>query len=244
MIALCNDYELIKSVLDNHKPDFINENIRLYLESYGCSYDFQEFFLQKNIESGEITAVVMRYNDQIYVSTSDTCESSEIYSFIAGFSHCYVISDNSLSQQMLGAEKCYVMSRFGENLKEENPGVKLTTDSKVISDLIGEYLPKQERMDYFLNLSHQIRHGKVQVYACDIDNKPVSAVIKSVSSPCIITGVYTSKYFRGNGYAGKILKEVCNSSDCEYILLCEEHNVEFYRKCGFAVVEPCFRFRL
>ncbi len=246
MISLCTDYNLILSAINNQVASgYIEEHIRLYLESYGTDYDFQEIFLQKETETDEIAAIILRYNNQIFVSTSNNADLAELHIFLSGFAESIVIVDKSLKAYFPASETCFIMNKIGEN-SEEISCVSLSDNHKEIAALVGESLSQSEKLDYYLNLSHQMRHDKIRAYAYYIDKKPVAVVIMSTTAPKlhIITTVYTQEHFRGNGYAKQILDKICCDDSKKYVLICEEHNIKFYEKCGFSVVDTCIRFRL
>ncbi len=247
MISLCSDCDLIFSVLNNSgNSGYIREYIRLYLDSYGTEYDFQDLFLQKNTESAIFTAVILRYNSQIFISASDTADVQEIVSFISGFMQCTVVADKILKPFFSESDVCYEMLRSDKAPVGVFPQIKESHSLKEIADLVGESLSNDEKIDFYLNSSHQLRHNKISAYAYYINNDPVSIVIISevLQNMHLITTVYTQEHFRGNGYAMQILKQICCDPLKIYILLCEEHNLDFYIKCGFSVADTCIRFRL
>ena len=247
MISLCSDSELIYSVLNDFgNSKYIREYIKLYLDSYGTEFDFQDLFLQKDTETGNCTAVVLRYNSQIFALVSDDSDLQELFPFLSGFSQCTVVADKILKPYFSNSDVCCEMLRRGVVPVESSPQIKESNAPKEIADLVGESLSKDEKTDYYLNLSHQLRHNRVSAYACYLSNKPVSAVILSNTSQSthLITTVYTKEYFRGNGYAKRILEHICCDPLIKYILLCEEHNLNFYNNCGFSVADTYIRFRL
>ncbi len=247
MIFLCTDRNLILSAVNTQNAsDYIIEHIRLYLESYGTDYEFQDVFLQKNTDLNIFTAVILRYNTQIYISVSDTADLQELVSFVSGFTKSTVIADKILRPYFSDCEICYEMRKNGEVSAASFSNIKEISDHKKIADLVGESLSQEEKMDFYLNFSHQIRHNKIFAYAYYVNFEPVSAVIvsRAFQNIHIITSVYTQKYFRGNGFARQILEFVCFDLNKKYVLLCEEHNRKFYEKCGFSVADTCIRIRL
>ncbi len=240
MITLCNDKELLLNSLcffDDYI--FISENIRLYLNSYGTDFDFCQYYLQFSDDDNEIKSVIMRYNSQVYILSKDA--NDEIQSFVSGFQGCEIISNICFSN----SETCYVMKKRG-SISSINNQVKFIDSPKNIANLVTQGLDKDKAEDFFLNTAHQLRHKLISVAGIYKENKLVSVVsiTENPSEYSVITFAYTHKYFRGNGLSREILSSVCNNEDKTYILLCEIHNVEFYKKCGFKQNGFCFKIQL
>lgn len=246
MISLCNDKIVLLNSLDCFKDSaFIRENIRLYLLSYGTKYDFCQFFLQYCDEDNSVTSVVMRYNSQVYALLGDKCIDESV-SFISGFTDCEIIVDNSLFNEYFKAETCYVMQKRGIKSKNDCDKIKLAESASSVAKLVTKDYEKEKADDFFLNTAHQMRHGFLSVAGFYEDDKLVSVVSFSDSSMefSLVPFVFTDNYFRGKGIASKLLSFVCQDSEKNYVLLCQKHNVEFYKKCGFEQKELCYRFIL
>ena len=71
MITLSNDKVKITKALEAVQGSvYIKETVRLYLEAYGTDYDFSQFYIQySDAENSESTAVIYRYNTQVYALT-------------------------------------------------------------------------------------------------------------------------------------------------------------------------------
>lgn len=247
MISLCTEYAEILSALNKQiGAEYICEYIRLFLESYGVDYNFQEFYLQFDEDFKKITSVILRYNNQIFVSVTQEADLLELCAFLSGFAQCTVIADKYLGAYFPECDTCYIMSKNGSDADKITDDIRNSDNHKEIATLVTASMTQDKKADYLLNLSHQLRHKKVCAYVCYVDHKPVSAVVMSTlaQNSQIITTVYTHEYFRGNGYAKRILDNVCCGNSNKYILLCEEHNLKFYEKSGFSLADTCVRFRL
>ncbi len=54
----------------------------------------------------------------------------------------------------------------------------------------------------------------------------------------LITDIYTNNKYRNQGYGKKIVEKLLNLSKNENVyLVSKEHNLEFYKKCGFEIVK-------
>ncbi len=54
----------------------------------------------------------------------------------------------------------------------------------------------------------------------------------------LITDIYTNESYRGKGYGKRIVEKILSLSVNEDVyLISKEHNLDFYRKCGFEIVK-------
>ena len=57
----------------------------------------------------------------------------------------------------------------------------------------------------------------------------------------LITDVYTNETYRGKGYGKMIVEKLLNLSiNKDVYLVSKEHNLEFYKKCGFEIVKEIY----
>lgn len=241
MIFLSNDKIAIRNALNTIDGSaFIREIIRLYLEAYGVDYDFAQFFLQVSDSEEGVTAVVFRYNMFVYALTGKEFDFNEIMPFLGGFSGCSVIADRIFEDSFDNSKVCYIFSKYG-NKKTLPENIRLVNDAKSISSLVAKDYDEEARMDFYLNTSHQLRHSLLRVAGYFCEDKMVSTASTSDLSGkySVITFVYTDEYFRGNGASSKVLSFLCEDESKEYLLMCEEHNIGFYEKCGFDQVSTC-----
>lgn len=251
MISLTKDSSLISfALLVCGGSDYIKNTVKLYLNSYGTEYDFAEYYIQTEDDNNEITSVIFRYNQTIYCAVGYSTDYLELSDFLNTFSDCEIISDSIilfLRDNLSDFEVYTIMSKAGE-LSEHTycDGVKVYENTQKIAELVTRDLHKDKQTDFFLNTSHQLRHGQIQVYAYMVDSEPVSVAAVSLNDTdiAVIPFVYTSEHFRGNGYSKKVLTAVCSDKSREYQLLCQEHNIKFYEKCGFSQIEHCFKYRM
>lgn len=247
MISLCKDKHLINSALSSIQGSvFIADNIRLYLDSYGTEYEFIQFYLQYSDEDSNITAAVMRYNNQVYAIVDNTANLDELAAFISGLEDCSVFADEVLKLYFNDYKTCYTFCREGAEPNDIPENINIEESAKCVVDLVAQDYDEESRLDFFLNTAHQMRHNLISVYGYYAENKLASVVSVSKSYDGVreITFVYTDEYFRGNGIAAKLLSAACCDVNDKYILLCEEHNVKFYEKCGFSQLSSCIEFHL
>ena len=243
MICLCNDINVPLNYFfcTNHSL-FIKETIKLYLRSYGVKFDFCQLFIQYS-EDKRVISVILRYNNLVFV-VSDIYDD-ELCTFLQGFSECEITAGTDLSARFNG-KICYVMQKPGEPYVSVCDKIKNINSAKEISSLVTKGYSCEKAEDFFLNTAHQLRHNLISVNGLYAENS-LSCVVSLSNTQdeySLITFVYTEEYFRGKGFAKEILSYSCIDPGKIYLLLCEEHNLKFYLKCGFLQAETCFIFEL
>ena len=249
MIYLCDDSNKVGAILNgDFGLDAIRYTILLNFKAYGTAYEFAQYYIQRSDEYNIDTALVMRYNHTVYILSTLECDLSELSSFVGGFTDCELIYDGfagALNFTYESMSAGAVMCAKGKSVDVQNFSVLLVNEPKPISELVGENMSSDKRTDFFLNTAHQMRHNLLRVYGVISDSRPVSAVslFDVDSKHSLIHFVYTGEHFRGNGYSSDIIRSVCSDISVDYILLCEEHNIKFYEKCGFAQVSSWIHYR-
>ncbi len=60
----------------------------------------------------------------------------------------------------------------------------------------------------------------------------------------LITDIYTNDRYRNQGYGKKIVEKLLKLSRNENVyLVSKEHNLEFYKKCGFEIVKEIYDYK-
>lgn len=245
MIRLCNDIKPISDALKSIEGNkAVKEIIKLYLVSYGVSYDFNQFYIQYSNDVP--TSLIHRYNNHVYVIATGDSDKEELLHYLKGFEECQVIADGLDKSDLSRADECYVMTKYGESCGVLIPEISDCTDAKTISELVCKNDSSEKKMDFFLNTAHQLRHSVINLKCYYLMSIPVCAVASTNinADVSVLTFVYTDEYFRGNGYMKKLLSGVCVEPCKEYSLLCEKYNVEFYKKCGFKLKDTLLKFSL
>ena len=84
--------------------------------------------------------------------------------------------------------------------------------------------------------------GKCEGAVVTKDNQVVSGGFITFSQKAsLITDVYTNEEYRGKGCGKVLVEKLLNLSINENVyLVSKEHNLEFYKKCGFEIVKEIY----
>lgn len=87
--------------------------------------------------------------------------------------------------------------------------------------------------------------GKCEGAIVTADNRVVSGGFITFSQKVsLITDIYTKEEYRGKGYGKTIVEKLLKSSiNKDVYLVSKEHNLEFYKKCGFEIVKEIYDYK-
>jgi ribosomal protein S18 acetylase RimI-like enzyme len=87
--------------------------------------------------------------------------------------------------------------------------------------------------------------GKCEGAVISKENKILSGGFITFSQKIsLITDVYTNDKHRNQGYGKQIVEKLLNLSINENVyLVSKEHNLEFYKKCGFEIVKEIYDYK-
>ena len=244
MISLCVCFsDVYNSLLELKTPEYFKHTLLMYLKSYGTEYAFSEFYLQID-ENEAVCAVMLRYNSFIYCAASDIANLDEISAWLGGVNDITVYSSAPLN---LGDSKlCFEMCKRGFFAPgNEVLPLRKATDLKKISGLINQNAEVSVKNEFYLDISHHLRHENLEIFGLFKGEEIVSfAACSKGEGVSVIPFVYTSEYFRGKGYSKKVLSAMCSDENREYRLICSEKNLNFYEKCGFTTEKSCYKYYL
>lgn len=77
------------------------------------------------------------------------------------------------------------------------------------------------------------------------NNKVVSGGFITFSQKIsLITDIYTDEQYRGKGYGKSLVKKLLSLAINEDVyLVSKEHNLDFYKKCGFEIVKEIYDYK-
>lgn len=193
-------------------------------------------------ENENITAVLsLKNGSATVVKTSSLVDINEIKTFLNFSCVTSFISDFSLK---FSNEKTYELLVCVPAGKEENDTHNLSVESGVseyesvygLLSQSGENFP-----DWYPVFSKKINNGFAEAIYKNVGGISVSTVTATAiyNDTAIISGVYTSLKFRNRGYASEcvngLLHQLYKSGVKKTYLWCENKNIPFYKKQGFAV---------
>lgn len=84
--------------------------------------------------------------------------------------------------------------------------------------------------------------GKCEGALISVDDTDVSGGFITFSQKIsLITDVYTNEQYRNKGFGKEIVEKLLSLSVNENVyLISKEHNLEFYKKCGFEIVKEIY----
>ncbi len=217
--------------------------IDAYFTAYSGSRSFLDFWLYKS--GGQARGALCRYYGSVFLCGEF---DSEIRAFLEMLSPSSVLCDVSLDFEITGTRR-----KTGETLVcalpvELSPGIPGCTVDRLTGEmrslgavyelLRAEYgAPLGEFDDYFVDMSHLIRHNTAQVFTLCADGELASTLTVSAISEtaAVIGSVATKREFRRSGLAGylvsKITKELYSSG--RKVFLHREEPIPLYERAGF-----------
>ena len=87
--------------------------------------------------------------------------------------------------------------------------------------------------------------GKGEGALISVDDTDVSGGFITFSQKIsLITDIYTNEQYRNKGYGKEIVEKLLKLSINENVyLISKEHNLEFYKKCGFEIVKEIYDYK-
>ena len=87
--------------------------------------------------------------------------------------------------------------------------------------------------------------GKCEGAVISNENDTISGGFITFSQKIsLITDIYTNEKYRNKGYGKQIVEKLLNLSINENVyLVSKEHNLEFYKKCGFEIVKEIYDYK-
>ncbi len=221
--------------------------IESYYNAYiGARYSFVEFWLC-SCGDAPITAICRYYNSVIIcgecgdeaenfvamLSPHSVLTSAENKILINGFTRregetmVYRPTSDILMPLL---DKRFVLRR------SEGDMLSLHDTYSLLSDVfsIGSPAPFD---DYFVDMSHRVRHGVSDVYNVYWGDEPIStlSVFAISESAAVLGGIATKRTYQHQGIASAVLRSVTEtlSEHGRCIFLHRERKIGIYEKCGF-----------
>lgn len=177
-------------------------------------------------ENNEITAVVATgKNNRKLIFTGDNADTDELQ-FITG------------DADKNGLDKKYLLRKSVVNLSPDK-GVDKSQYHRIKS-LNKENIDANNEISSFKTILNGLE--KCEGELISVDNTDISGGFITFSQKIsLITDIYTNEQYRNKGYGKEIVEKLLNLSINENVyLISKEHNLEFYKKCGFEIVKEIY----
>lgn len=177
-------------------------------------------------ENNEITAIIATgKNDRKLVFSSENADTDELQ-FIIG---------NSDRNEL---DKKYLLKKNVANSVVEK-GIDKSLYWR-IKNLNTETIETSGAISVFKALLNSM--GKCEGALISVNDTDVSGGFITFSQKIsLITDIYTSDQHRNMGYGKEVVEKLLNLSVNKNVyLISKEHNLEFYKKCGFEIVKEIY----
>lgn len=212
------------------------QKIRALLESYGINYDFCTFFISDSF-------IIAKYYEETIVCGYEHGDYEELCGFLRFNSSNVFCSEeikNALSVKIsFSCKKLNLMQFYGKTNLDGCEIYEISL-SKAYEILNTSFDFNYEQ--WYLDMSHRIRHGISQFYGF---NGAVLAVQHNLCGEALLSQIATIPEQRGKGNASRLISSVCQKfCDSKVFLLCEDKNVGFYERLGFKTIEMKYELNL
>lgn len=223
---------------------------------HGKKYDFLDFWIQR-MDNGTAKCAFCKYYSTLIIC-GELCDKQEAEDFIKMISPYIILCDSTLDLNLntdFAEGETMMCKSLSEALIPDCPVKKLTSDmanlKKVYKLLIAENediktMPDFE--EYFLDISHRIRHGTAEIYAISDRNGELlsTATILAFSKTDSVIGCVATRHdSRNKGLATKIVHHVTQTelSKKRTVWLHREKSINLYDKLGFKTVGKWREYR-
>lgn len=209
---------------------------------YGASFDFLDFWLQRNEE--ETTAAICRFSGEVWVAANSNADFCELLNFCKVVAPVVLTDLETANKMGLDPEIQFLeLSKLG---KSSGDAECFSQDVMALYDRLTsgfdgdiEILDKNE---WYADMSHRFRHG---VAKWTLSNTAAALAGFVTEESALITGVSVDESARGKGEGRAVLDDLCAALGSRRIYAeASEKTAEFYKKCGFEISAKLCRCKL
>lgn len=222
---------LIKRIFDTDiklSESYYGYKIRSLLNAYGTSYDFCKLYTN---ESG---GTILTYNSTMIADGS--FDESELDGFVQMLCPITVeVPANihlTLGDEYIKTERKLFKAPNGLTCNEDI-AVKHNAFIADCFPIISEAFGITEFDEWYVDISHKIRHGVSDIY---LYKSTTVTKAFDINGFVFLSHIATSKAERGQGNASKLIKKLCEKyeKECKDVYLySKEERYTFYRSLGF-----------
>ncbi|MBQ8767398.1 MAG: GNAT family N-acetyltransferase [Clostridia bacterium] len=180
-------------------------------------------------DNNDITAVIATSkNGKSLVFADDKSDKTELD---------FIIRENDSTQ----IDKKYLLRK---SVMCDNPQKGINrADYMKIKSLNNDDKDKHNDIVAFKSLLNSM--GKCEGAVINDKNEVISGGFITFSQKIsLITDIYTDEKHRNKGYGKQIVEKLLNLSKNENVyLVSKEHNLKFYKKCGFEIVKEIYDYK-
>lgn len=190
-------------------------------------------FFKQTDENGKVTAIISLSGSNVNL-WQDGADLHEIKSYLEfiGAENVFTCKKTANSLALKPIKPCFLMKTKQTELGEE---CKLREDTpRRILEVLKTGLPIKDDDEFLSDITYRLYHSAA---GCALSDKGAGIVFKS--EVCSIIGglAVLPEYRRKGGFGSELLSSLKRQSISEnFFVCCEEKNIGFYNKNGFAVV--------
>ena len=246
-------FELTLNEVCRHSPH--GARIISYFNAYhGIKYNFLDFWLQTN-DSGRPSCAVCRYYSTLIIC-GESCYMAELDNFVCMLSPAVIMCDTnydfSYQCSCAGGEimRCKKLNDCAEKKHSIHRSSSDMSYLRKIYDLLcktDDRISPDSFEDYFLDISHKIRHGAAEVYSIYNGNDLLStATVTAMSdSEAVIGCVATDFAYREKGLASELVGYITEKhlNKEREVFLQREKPIGLYERLGFEVCGEWYEYK-
>ena len=246
-------FELSLNPICSHSPN--GTRIISYHNAYhGIKYNFLDFWLQKNSD-GKPTCAICRYYSTL-ILCGECCDETELKDFVSMLSPEMIMSDSeySFSQNYACVSGEIMVCKKTLPLAVENHKIHRSLSDmsylrKVYDLLCRTYdgISPDSFEDYFIDMSHKIRHASAEIYSIYEENKPIStAAVTALSDTSAVIGCVATDYESRNKGCASALVQYITEKHLRHgreVYLQRERHIDLYEKIGYVVSGTWYEYR-
>lgn len=246
-------FELRLGEICSHSPS--GARIMSYFNAYhGIKYDFLDFWIQKS-DSGTAPCALCRYYSTLMIC-GEPCDKAELEDFVCMLSPSVILCDAEYDFSDSYERTCGEIMTCKKLIAPSEPYQSIhrsLSDMAYLKKIYSLLCRTDDRIapncfeDYFLDLSHKIRHASAEVYSIYEGSEPIStAAVTSLSGSAAVIGcVATDHEYRNKGLASSLVYYITDRhmKKGREVFLQREKKIGLYEKLGFEVCGTWYEYK-
>lgn len=236
MIRLLSDSECnVLDLLDSADPFAIR--IKSLYGAYGADCGFIFFYILE--QEAKTKAVLCRMGSKVTASAIDEFDTDELYEFCRFFG-CELETakkQDNIYRDINRNEHGIIICFDGTRKSEIGNEISIREAYDLLTDADSPAIDMPPFDDFYVDMSHRIRHGRGKIYGKRNGNTALAAAVISdiTDEASVLSGITVKKEYRGHGLGQSLMLYTLsqeNAANRKVYLLCKEDTLGFYEKCG------------